>query len=202
MQPSVEAPAIATRQAHHEDHRRRSRHESDPFLELSDEAVNLSDPPSSVSADDHARHEPSSYLVQVRVSRPQLMLAADREQQLVLTPLNMITFLASLFLVDHEQREWRRSQHSPESGSLWTRLISWADDPYQHINALDGTSETVNGAKPRSYIRKKHRAMAKLEMQDAFERHHKVLTAMIGCSLLVFLTATYALSRIYRWCVG
>lgn len=123
----------------------------------------------------------------------------------------MVSFLLSLFYVDYQQRSWRLSQHpaaSPES--LWTRLThpSWLDpQPYQ-----DPINSTWNcdsrGAAPQMvpepahqgwYSRKKHRAMAKLEISDALEMRKTVVFALAAWGILGLFAVYHAGRGMYSW---
>lgn len=132
-------------------------------------------------------------------------LASLTSTQLLLTPLTMISFLISLSLVDRQQRQWRLSQHSSaESASPWFHFTS--PEPYQHSN--DGTwkhssnvpSQNVEANTFRGWYRqKKHRAMAKMEINDALEMRRRVLFAFVAWALLGLFALTYATRRMYGW---
>ena len=98
------------------------------------------------------------------------------------------------------------SQHAgPES--LWSRLTSWlGPEPYQGSRnatwqhnsdapAQKAAANTFRGW----YTRKKHRAMAKMEISDAFEMRRRVLIALAAWTVLGFCALTYASRRVYGW---
>ncbi|KAK5164083.1 uncharacterized protein LTR77_010174 [Saxophila tyrrhenica] len=175
-------PSHSTRRHH------RNKKGSDPFLEL--------------AADDAPTDRPSVDAAHEGASGDSTSTFAD----LVLAPLTMVSFLLSLFLVDRQQRAWRLSQHSIASHeSLWSRLthLSWLDpQPYQdYRNSTWQRDERGASAQmvpepafQRWYSRKKHRAVAKLEIGDALEMRKTVLLGL-AASWLVGLFAVYQAGR-------
>lgn len=131
------------------------------------------------------------------------------EVQLVLAPINMVTFIISLFLVDRQQRQWRLSQHAsgPEGG--WHRLSVWTrgPEPYQdsrsgnwgHKAAAHRPSPARAGSFHGWYARKKHRAVAKLELNDALEMRGRVLVALVAWFLIGVMLLYTVTSRTYGW---
>lgn len=112
----------------------------------------------------------------------------------------MISFLLSLSLVDLQQRHWRLSQHSStDPESTWSRFTSWlAPEPYTWKHDSDPTAQnadTFSGF----YTRKKHRAMAKMEISDAFDMRRRVLFAFAAWAVLGFVALVYATRRMYGW---
>lgn len=130
--------------------------------------------------------------------------------QLVLAPINMVTFIISLFLVDHQQRQWRLSQHASGPESAWHRLSAWTGGPEPYQDSGSGTwGHRAAADRPAApgrtasfqgwYARKKHRAIAKLEMRDAFEMRGRVLVAMIAWTLLAGILLYVATKRALGW---
>ncbi|KAK4561036.1 hypothetical protein LTR86_004991 [Recurvomyces mirabilis] len=101
-----------------------------------------------------------------------------------------------------------RSQHAASPQSLWARLSSFLDpDPYssqRSSHAGDATVPDLDGNSDRheSYVRKKHRAMAKLELSDALAVRNRVMVALIAWSLLALCLIVYAVRRMYLWVVA
>lgn len=132
---------------------------------------------------------------------------ADASLQLIITPLSMISFIFSLVLVDRQQRQWRLSQqHSPDTTAGWSR--AWLDpEPYQaHPNARQENgrvSEKGSATTPSGwYHRKKKRALARMEISDAFEMRKRVVVALLVWSALVIWGTFYALKLVYVRLVG
>lgn len=129
----------------------------------------------------------------------------------MLTPLNMVSFVLSLFVVDHQQRQWRLSQHDSGSKTIWARLtqLSWLDpQPYQDSRdstwQRDTTAPASTPIGPDTvyagwYGRKKHRAMAKLEIGDAFDMRKSVVIVLLAWAVLGALLLTYIARRMYGW---
>lgn len=115
----------------------------------------------------------------------------------------MITFLLSLFLVDRQQRQWRLSQRAPGPASFWRRLTGLpALDPQPYAPDQDPDSsawQSTNHQGERAAIRKKHRAIAKLEIEDAFKMRGRVLVALIAWTFFGLVAFVYALGRLYSW---
>nr|OQO15720.1 hypothetical protein B0A51_16354 [Rachicladosporium sp. CCFEE 5018] len=167
----------------HKGHERHthSMKKSDPFIDLPDDFNNTQAYPSDVHAGN---------------AGPSPSLFAD----LVLAPVNMITFLLALAFVDRSQRQWRLSQHASESRSVWDRLSHWSlrgPEPYQGPsstkwhNISDSDDRQPAGPGQRSgssfdgwYARKKHRAMARLEIGDALDLRHRVLLILVAWTVL------------------
>ena len=126
----------------------------------------------------------------------------------------MVAFILALFVVDHQQRSWRLSQHVSGSQSIWDRLTQWSllgPEPYQDPDsatwqhksgAADRPSPQRTGSFHGWYAHKKHRAMAKLQIGDAFEMRGRVLLALIAWSVLGILAVSYATRRAYSWVVA
>ena len=124
-------------------------------------------------------------------------------------PLSMISFVVSLFVVERQQRQWRLSQHTSSPDSLWARLTHWPwlnPEPYQdskdttwkysdNVAAQDTPGTVFRGW----YTRKKHRAMAKMEISDAFEMRRRVIFALVAWALLGALGISYVARRMYGW---
>ena len=122
----------------------------------------------------------------------------------------MISFLLSLFLVDRQWRQWRLSQHSQGSDSFWFRLThrSWLRGPEPYQDSQDSTWKHSENAPAQSspattypgwYTRKNHRAMAKMEVSDAFEMRRRVIFAIAVWALIGLLAITYGVRRMYGW---
>lgn len=126
-----------------------------------------------------------------------------------MTPLHMISFLVSLAVVDRQQRQWRLSQHTPGSESIWFRLTHWSwhgPEPYQ--DSRDSTWKRNDGAAPYLgptapsqgwYTQKKHRAMAQLSISDALDMRKRVVFALLAWAFVVLYAIIFATRRIYGW---
>ena len=126
--------------------------------------------------------------------------------QLVLTPMLMVSFLLSLFYVDHQQRTWRVAQSSQgHNSSRWNlfSLRTWLDpEPYRDpTNSTWGrTRDFVHPADQNSSvwsIRKKHRKTMNLEFSKAFEMRGRVTGILTVFCLLGFLCAFWTLKKLY-----
>lgn len=120
----------------------------------------------------------------------------------------MISFIFSLVLIDRQQRRWRLSQHSgSEATAGWSR--AWLDpEPYQASPGPGQASERAASEKESAnaysgwYTRKKKRAMARMEISDAFEMRGRVVVALVVWSGLVLWGTAYVLRCMYGWILG
>ena len=111
----------------------------------------------------------------------------------------MISFVFSLVLVDRQQRQWRLSQHTPTTAAGWSR--PWlVPEPYQSPDGPPAQSGTAN-AYSGWYNRKKKRAIAKMEISDAFEMRKRVVFAMFVWSSLALWAVVSVLRGMYAWAV-
>lgn len=121
----------------------------------------------------------------------------------------MISFIFSLVLIDRQQRQWRLSQHNPDAAAAgWPR--AWLDpEPYQASAAPGQANERPASSGKGSpdaysgwYARKKKRAMARLEISDAFEMRKRVMVALVVWTALALGGAFYLLRCTYAWIRG
>lgn len=159
----------------------------DPFLGLPNDAVTL--PPSSNGRENMTVGQSRSFL-------------AD----FILTPINMISLLLSLFLVDYGDRQWRLSQHRSGSDASHQSAWSWLDpEPYQTATSTwqpDRRALIQNGfdSSFQGWYRKtKHREIAKLELSDALEIRGRVMVALTIWILLSLLGVAFGVQRLYIW---
>lgn len=115
-------------------------------------------------------------------------------------------------MIDQQHSQWRLSQHASRTDTFWFRLTHWSwlnPEPYQ--DSQDGTwKHKPNASAPIGhpsndntyqgwYTRKKHRAVAKMEMSDAFEMRKRVVAAIIAWTLLGLFGITYAIKQMFGW---
>ncbi|KAM0722051.1 hypothetical protein Q7P37_002977 [Cladosporium fusiforme] len=179
--------------------RRHTRNKkSDPFLELSNDVVNLTEQP--------IPRRPNGDDNNGDVDQGNSMLA-----DLVLTPLNMVTFIISLILVDEQERRWRLSQRA-DSASFWHRFTHWSEshwEPYQDAGTSAWGHRSQPAVEPAGHhptssfsswhYRRKKGAIARLEVGDALDMRGRVLVALIAWALLGTLALYYAMRHGYNW---
>lgn len=175
-----------------ESHKRHKKRPSDRFLEL----------PATVEVpNDDGKVEAKS----------------DHEESFVthffLPPIMMVSFLLSLFVVDRNQRAWRRSQHGSSSSSYFSiqPILSWLDpEPYQEPQdstwQTDAPATTSDGGvpaaiKPKSehWVHGKHRRLAKLTLGDALEMRGRVAIMMCAWALCGLAGTIWSLRTMYYW---
>ena len=123
----------------------------------------------------------------------------------------MVTFIVSLFLVDRQNRQWRLSQHASGAEPAWR--AHW---PYYHAEPYQDADSSAWGHKKSDssasqpeqgdtgsfqgwYAREKKRAVARLEIGDAFAMRGRVAVALIAYTILGMLALVYAVRRAYIW---
>ncbi|EME39606.1 hypothetical protein DOTSEDRAFT_75303 [Dothistroma septosporum NZE10] len=166
-----------TSSQHAQSYRRRhqSRNKkSDPFLDLSDDALKLPEQPSPNSCDQNG-----SVHVESRLAN------------LVLTPLNVISFIVSLFVVERQQRQWRLSQHAPppQESSAWSQFGLRNPEPYQEARATTWH--------PRLSWRR--RKVAEAELANVFQMRGPVVVALVTWTVVGFVAIAYAARSMYQW---
>ena len=124
----------------------------------------------------------------------------------------MISFVLSLVVVDTQDRQWRLSQHASSQEPIWFRLTHWSwlsPQPYQdsdgtwkHHDSATAAQSPPDTAFSGWYTRKKHRAVAKMEMSDAFEMRGRVIAALLAWGCLGVFGIVYATRRLYGWMFG
>ncbi|KAF2842911.1 hypothetical protein M501DRAFT_38574 [Patellaria atrata CBS 101060] len=169
----------------HASPRNRLKPHDDPFFKLP------VTPPRSSSA--------SSY------ASPELDVATLDDQQedslltrVIVAPFLFISFLVSLFIVDRNHRLYRASSHPsniPPSNSLWTRISSaWNPEPYQ-----DPANSTWNVRQDQGwFVRKKHRKVTKLQLDQALEMRGRVMIAIVGIVVVSFLLGAWGI----KWTIS
>lgn len=125
--------------------------------------------------------------------------------QTIMTPINFISFILSLYLVDSHYHDRRMQEHSERYGRLpswllpsWLGRLLFRPHPYGWVGRT-GT----NGAKSeRWYYHTKQRKLMRMEVADAFEMRRPILLAL---SVVAFCAAwaLWRLSRgVWAWCGG
>ena len=124
----------------------------------------------------------------------------------------MITFILSLSVVERQQRRWRVSQRNVAAESFFSRLAIWSWlDPEPYQDSSDSTWKHSERSSTQSapdslyegwYRRKKHRAMAKLEISDAFDMRGRVLVALLACLMVSLLAISYLCRSLVFWLTG
>lgn len=119
----------------------------------------------------------------------------------------MVSFIVSLFLVDRQARQWRLSQHASSPKPAWrTHWSNLHPEPYQDADSSAWGHSSSSRAEPRRtgsfggwYARRKKRAIAKLEIGDAFEMRGRVAVALFAWTVLGVLAFLYAIHLVYIW---
>ena len=174
-------------------HRRKSHahlHGSDQFFEL--------DETSTDGQIDNRRREDVSPDASAEEDNASLLT------RLVLSPMLMISFLLSLFYVDHQNRLWRQSQHGSSQTSIWSWL---RPEPYQQPQGSNwkradagGYADSVQDPNTsRCHTRKKHRKMVKLEFSEAWAMRKRVMVLIAMSAIMAVAGLVWAAKRLLRW---
>ncbi|KAI2640392.1 hypothetical protein GGS26DRAFT_537988 [Hypomontagnella submonticulosa] len=130
---------------------------------------------------------------------------------MVMTPIYLVSFLLSLYLIDSQYHNKRIEQHSERQSRLPSWLLpSWLDrvlfrtHPYEWVGRNKGGTAGSGGTqrKERWYYHTKQKKLMKMEAADALEIQRSVLLGLC----VVFLCAVWALWRLsigfWAWYVG
>jgi hypothetical protein len=143
-------------------------------------------------------------------------------KKVILTPLIAISFVLSLSWVNFRDRSYRVAEHPLESGS--SRWWSWATvrrlvdpEPYADGGSEEWIqlTETTNGSPgsvahgskikfkehdgQRWFIRKKYRAMTRMELSDAWEMKRAIMIALLICVCMLGGLVVYGFLRAWNW---
>ncbi|KAF2265590.1 hypothetical protein CC78DRAFT_579085 [Lojkania enalia] len=184
--------------------RRRHKKAQDRFLELEN---TLTASPSPTSSLENEEDENQTYL-----------------EKIILTPILMISFLLSLFLINRSDRARRTNSHpTSQKSSLLSYFFpsTYLDpEPYQDPTSTTWTLEKPSAPHPSLsnaqhgaqlgresrtqswHLHKKIRKVARLEISDAFEMRGRVIAAMIAVMLVLVLSACMGLRWVVRKVVG
>jgi len=123
-------------------------------------------------------------------------------QQLVATPLIIVSFLVSLAWVDfrYTARRWQARPHRNARLPAWLHPLARWGTPYEDAGQpRDAAAEPhLQGQDGRWYYRTKQRKLLKMGVADALEIRTTVL-AVLG---LAFALLAWALWRTGSWAVG
>ncbi|KAI1382062.1 hypothetical protein F4677DRAFT_13766 [Hypoxylon crocopeplum] len=121
--------------------------------------------------------------------------------QAIMTPINFISFILSLYLVDCHYHDKRIQEHSGRYSRLPSWLLpAWLDrvlfrpHPYGWVNGAKPAASN-SGRQERWYYHTKQKKLMKMEAADAFELSRAVLLGLCA----VMLCVTWAL---WRFAIG
>jgi hypothetical protein len=120
--------------------------------------------------------------------------STNNPAQYIMTPINFISFLVSLYLVDYHYRNKR--EHFHENGQKGNRLRDWLHQlifrpqPYAWIGGA--SPAPPNQAGRNWYYHTKQKKLMKMEAAEAFEMRGSVLMVLV---ILAF-GAVWGLSRL------
>lgn len=113
---------------------------------------------------------------------------------MLLGPITMISFLLSLCLVERRQRHWRYTQHHMDGGAERSRFAT--PDPYQSPST-DHKGSLLGGEFQGWYYRKQHRAVAKMNIEAAFDLSGRLVLVTTACLCLVLGIVGWGLRLLY-----
>ncbi|KAH7035083.1 uncharacterized protein B0I36DRAFT_317578 [Microdochium trichocladiopsis] len=117
-------------------------------------------------------------------AKPPANVAGSKLYQTIMTPLNFVTFIISLWIVSGRNQRKRVAMHPrrPSHNGVAAWLPSWLQgvifrpQPYHYID--DRSDNPPNYMDKRFYYHSKQRKIMKLEAADAFELRSSVLGAL------------------------
>lgn len=134
-----------------------------------------------------------------------------------MTPINFVTFLVSLWLVDyhyHHQREYesaaRQGHHDSRLPAWLHRLIYKPQQPYSWAgpanggggggsNGSSGNNSSNNGGETRWYYHSKQKKLMRLHAAEAFEMRKPVLVALGLVTAVVLVAGLWATACAVTW---
>ena len=123
-----------------------------------------------------------------------------------MTPINFVTFLVSLWLVDyhyHHQREYEsaRREHRDSRLPEWLhRLVYKPQQPYCWAGPGNNPSPGGGGGgETRWYYHTKQKKLMRLHAAEAFEMRNPVLAAMALATAAVLLAGLWATGCAVGW---
>ena len=129
-----------------------------------------------------------------------------------MTPINFVTFLVSLWLVDyhyHQQREYESARRGPRDSRLpaWLhRLVYKPQQPYcwagpgaATTTSSSSSSSSSNGGETRWYYHSKQKKLMRLHAAEAFEMRNPVLFAVALTTAAVLLVGLWATACAAAW---
>ncbi|KAI1872504.1 hypothetical protein JX265_005384 [Neoarthrinium moseri] len=121
----------------------------------------------------------------------------------IMTPINFVTFLVSLYLVDYHYQS--RREHFHEAGTLqssrlpgWLHGLVYRPQPYVWVGggpAPPGQDET------RWYYHTKQRKLMKMEASDAFEIRKSVMFALVLFATITVWVLWHVSIALLAWCM-
>jgi hypothetical protein len=103
-----------------------------------------------------------------------------------MTPINFVTFLLSLYLVDYHYETRREHMYPAQTrvGLLpgWLHRIIYRPQPYARVGDHGGPSPAEKNRGPWHYHTKQRKLM-KMEASDAFEMRKTVLVGLLIASI-------------------
>ncbi|KXJ95527.1 hypothetical protein Micbo1qcDRAFT_200915 [Microdochium bolleyi] len=118
-------------------------------------------------------------------------MADSKLYHTIMTPINFLTFVISLWLVSNRYEQKRADMHPAPSRSRnilpeWLHRAIYRPQPYQYID--DQKRNPPNEKDERFYYHTKQKKIMKLEAADAFELRSSVLGALcVACVALVWV---------------
>jgi len=139
----------------------------------------------------------------------------SRLKTILFTPILFTSFLLSLFIINRGDRAARASSHpQPHHHGSFLEYLSpraWLDpEPYQDPDSTAWRTAAPASQKPDAviapghgsarkkswFLRKKHRAVVRLQIGDAFELREWVIIAMLGVGLTILAGVVWGLRRL------
>jgi hypothetical protein len=125
---------------------------------------------------------------------------------MIMTPINFVTFLVSLYIVDRQYMDERVRRHGPRhaqapsmqpsaSSSSWLQRLLYTPRPYEWV---DRRPAPPNRDDERYYYHSKQKKLMKMEAADAFALRRPVI---LGLALLAALALLLA-ARLGAWVFG
>jgi len=137
-------------------------------------------------------------------------MTASKLHQAIMTPINFITFIISLYIVSGRNQQKRMAMHprGPDSGAVASWLPAWFHDalfqpqPYHPTGDQSAAVNPPNYSDKRFYYHTKQKKIMKLEATDAFELRSSVLGALCVAAVALVWVSVCLARVLLAWGLG
>ncbi|ETS88053.1 hypothetical protein PFICI_01881 [Pestalotiopsis fici W106-1] len=114
----------------------------------------------------------------------------------IMTPINFVTFLVSLYLVDYHYNSKREHTHDHNKRASrlpgWLHSLLFKPQPYAWVGGGDSSAAPPNQDDKNWYYHTKQKKLMKMEAAAAFEMRRSVTVALV----FIAVGAAWGLSRL------
>ncbi|KAJ3499333.1 hypothetical protein NLG97_g423 [Lecanicillium saksenae] len=122
--------------------------------------------------------------------------------KIIMTPINFVSFIVSLLLVDIHYTRLRMHTHAESRGRLpnWLHDILYRKQPYEDMRKSSDVGSDV--VREPWYYHSKQKKLMKMEAEEAFLLRGRVLVALAVVAAAGSTAALYFLRFLASWLLG